>query len=183
MSNLWGFPWDHHPPFFECPRVRHRWLVLLRETRNTQMDINNCTSLVYVILLAIARQRRCPTLTLLVAETIFLIWNERNALVFRGKWSTAPLALIWRQVAINLEAILCRVTNPQISRVISKDITLIRSFFDNPSVRGDLPLDYDSLVLVCYICAIRFPVGGGRVSFPGDAPGLLGGWFSPLFFQ
>lgn len=63
--------------------------------------------------------------------------------MFRDKWAMALTPLIWRRVAINLEAIWIRVSNPRISKVLSSDILLIKSFFDDPNAQGDFPLDYD----------------------------------------
>lgn len=104
---------------FHCPQVWHRWNRLRIATRNTSMDFYNCLTLGDIVLRAIFRQRRCPALFILVAETLSSTWTERNVVVFRDKWTMAPLVLIWRHMAVNLEVIWVRVTNPRISRVIS----------------------------------------------------------------
>lgn len=165
--------------FFSCTRVFYQWECLCRETRNTPLDISDCRSLGEIILQDIARQRRCPTLFILVTETLVATWNDGNTIVFRDKWTMVPLAFIWRRVALNLEAIWIRITNPRISRVISQDIELIKSFFDDLSLQGDLQPDYD----YAYNLFFLSPAGGWRVSVPGGSTSRVpcsGGWFSPL---
>lgn len=81
--------------FYNCHQVKHRWEKLRSDTKGTTMDFGGCLSLRDIMLLTIAHQRRCPTLFLLIAETITLIWTERNAVVFRDKWTMAPTTLIW----------------------------------------------------------------------------------------
>lgn len=75
----------------------------------------------------------------------------------------APLVLIWRRVASNLEAIWVRITNPRISRVIGQDIALIRSFF--------MILPYLGICLLIMragcVLFLRSPTGRGRVSSSG----------------
>lgn len=80
---------------------------------------------------------------ILVAEVIAQSWSERNAVVFRDKWAMSPPVRIWRRVVSNLEAIWVRITSPQISDLISREITLVKGYFEDPTVLGDLPPDYD----------------------------------------
>lgn len=116
---------------------------LIRNVRCVRMQdvrcVSSCVSSKEIVLLAIARQRHCLAIFLLISETLALNWNERNVIVFRDKWAMAPTPLIWRWVAINLEAIWIRVSNPRISKVLSSDISLIKSFFDDSGAQGDLP--------------------------------------------
>lgn len=78
--------------FFGCHRVKHRWEKLRHDTRSTSMDFGGSASLRDVMLLAIARQRHCPTLFVLFAENIALIWSKRNVVVLgiNGQWRPLP---------------------------------------------------------------------------------------------
>lgn len=71
--------------FYECHKVKHKWEKLRKDTKGTSMDFGGSSSLRDIILLAIVHQWRCPTLFLLILETISLIWTERNMMVFRDK--------------------------------------------------------------------------------------------------
>lgn len=166
------------------------------DTRGTSMDFGGSSSLGDLILLAISRQRRCLALFLLISKKISLIWMERNAMVFRDRWTMAPTTMIWRRVGSNLDAIWIRTSNPRISNTLSRDIILIRCLFDEPSVTGDLPLTTISFLVLGWACSapwaaiILWPVGclllWAVFSFPhrGGRVSLLGAtlfWFFCLF--
>lgn len=146
-------------------------------SKHLTMDLGGCTSLKDIILLAIERQRHCLALLLVVAETIFLIWTERNVVVFRGKWAVASTILIWRRVTANLKAVWTRIMNPTISRSLSRDINLIRGRLDDPSIPGDLSPDYNKVVLAgLFLAVFGFPVvfEGSFCYFSVSPPGREG---------
>lgn len=62
---------------------------------------------------------------LIFVETLHLIWSEWNGVVFRKDKSEALYILICRRVVIQLDAILIRLDNACISRIIQEDRRLI----------------------------------------------------------
>lgn len=90
---------------------------------------------------AIAKQRCCPALFFIFAETIHLIWCERNSVVFRRDRSEAPNAVIWRRVGDRLDALLCNLENVKTRRIVSEDRRRIRYFDPNTPCAISYSLD------------------------------------------
>lgn len=73
---------------------------------------------------------------------------KKECCSFRDKWAMAPTTLIWQRVGSNLNAIWIRTSNPRIGKVLIRDMSLIRSLFNVPSMVGDLPLTLTRLVWI-----------------------------------
>lgn len=91
---------------------------------------------------AIARQRRCLALFYLFAETIYLIWSERNQVAFRKNRAAAPNVVIWRRVVAQLEAPSLRIVDVNTIRIITLDRESTQ-VFDSPGISGELPGVHD----------------------------------------
>lgn len=90
-----------------------------------------------------------------------------------------PSTLIWHWVRSNLDATWIRIPNPKISNTLSRDITLIRGLFDEPSVLGDLPPTMTSFSCLWFWGLVFSLIGGLFFGFGLGLPFGLGPAFVP----
>lgn len=133
--NSWGALWGVNPTcpvclvigeipihlFFECRWTKNRWAKIQATTKGTRFDHSHCFTLLEMASTTIAWQRQCPALFFIFVETIHLVWCEQNGVVLGRDSSKAPNALIWCRVGDRLDALLCKLKNQKIQRIVNED--------------------------------------------------------------
>jgi hypothetical protein len=91
--------------FFECPEVKRRWVKILRIIRNSEMAFGRVANAFELVAAAVRKHVVNPVMLILVAETVWSTWVERNVRVFQGQSSRMPIQVIFKNVATKLEAL------------------------------------------------------------------------------
>jgi hypothetical protein len=79
--------------------------------QDSHLQFSDCTSLWDILCLAIDRQKRYPAFTILVSETVWQCWVERNNFIFREQSYRKPVFKLVRNACLTIEALLYQTSN------------------------------------------------------------------------